>query len=255
MTRLLPRFAVLFMLVSLFATDSWAAGPGINLSWTDCGSFGASNINNLCTSNGPAPTGTLITSFISPDSLPALLGCAGVIDITSSTGLMPSWWDLGPGGCRDGKISFSADFTLGPFSCVDVWAGLATGGLNYQYPFDSTNYQTLATALAVNHARVRTLQAVGTPVPVDSLTEYYAFKVTVSKALSTGGGSCAGCLIPMCLVFNSISLSQPAPTPDVILSTPIAAGSNQVTYQGAGADCNAVPVRQKTWGEIKSLYR
>ena len=38
-------------------------------------------------------------------------------------------------------------------------------------------------------------------------------------------------------------------------ATPVTAGSNIVTWQGVGADCNAVPVRNATWGAVKSLYR
>ena len=59
----------------------------------------------------------------------------------------------------------------------------------------------------------------------------------------------------MCIVFNSAALSEPAPAPDAILSGPPTGGRNVITWQGAGANCAAVPVRNRTWGQIKSLYR
>ena len=38
------------------------------------------------------------------------------------------------------------------------------------------------------------------------------------------------------------------------LVSPGVQGSNRATWQG-GADCEAVPVRVRSWGELKSLYR
>jgi hypothetical protein len=257
MTRLFPRFAVAAVFATLFAGSASAgtAVSGLNLAWTDCGTFGTSDKVNTCASNGGAPQ-TMVASFIASAVRDSFLGCAGVLDITSSLGTMPSWWDLGAGGCRTGKVSVSFDFTASTFNCADFWQGQAAGGMQYDYPIDPTT--SVATAPAVNHARIRTIQAVpSTGIgPIDTVTEYYAFKITISNALTTGAGSCAGCSTPMCIVFNSLSLSEPAPVVDEILSTPIAAGSNQITFQGgAGASCSAVPTKNKTWGQIKSLYR
>jgi hypothetical protein len=42
---------------------------------------------------------------------------------------------------------------------------------------------------------------------------------------------------------------------DLLLDTPGPEGANRATWQGSGADCDAVPVRARTWGLLKSLYR
>jgi hypothetical protein len=258
MTRLLPRFAVAAAFVSLFAASAWAGTvtPGINLSWTDCGTAGQATRNFACNTNAGVPQ-TMVASFMAPAGISGFIGLAGVVDFTSQTGLMPSWWDMATGGCRAGRVSGSVDFTSGPFTCTDPFGGQGGGGIDYQSPFDSTNFSSAATALAVNHARIRTLYAVPDidSLPFDPAVEYYAFKITVTNQLSTGAGACAGCLSHMCIVFNSLSLSQSAPRQDFILSTPLAAASNQITFQGTDADCSAVPTKSKTWGQIKSLYR
>jgi hypothetical protein len=258
MTRLLPRFVVAAVFASLFAASAWAGTvtPGLNLAWTDCGAGGTATKNFTCTVN----TGVdiMFASFKPPAGINAFIGLGGVVDITSMTGLMPSWWDMATGGCRSGRLSGSVDFSGGPFTCGDPFSGgQGAGGIEYASPFDSTNFSTAATALAVNHARVRTLFAVPDidSLALDPNTEYYAFKFTLGHQNSTGAGNCAGCLTHMCVVFNSLSVTQPAPVPDVILSTPLSAGSNQITYQGTDASCSAVPTKNKTWGQIKSLYR
>ena len=43
---------------------------------------------------------------------------------------------------------------------------------------------------------------------------------------------------------------------EVTLETSGPSHANWVTWRGgSGADCAAVPVRARTWGQIKSLYR
>ncbi|MBI1799920.1 MAG: hypothetical protein HYR73_09595 [Candidatus Eisenbacteria bacterium] len=237
----------------MFAAPAFSTGF-INMMWVDCPlGPGFVNVSNTCTSNGPAPAGTLVTSFGPPVDMPLFLGCAGVIDLQTSAVALSPWWHMETGGCRAGKISFSADFTLGPFSCIDPWGGLASGGIDYATPSPGL--------LTANSARIRTLQAVGTPVPITVLdglgntNEYYAFKVTISKALSTSVGSCAGCLDKACFVFNSLRLSQPAPVPDKVVTS----GPQQYTTYNLGtgtAVCpHDTPTRRSTWGSVKSLYR
>lgn len=252
MIKLLPRFAVPAALISIFAVNAWAQS-GCNLSWGDCGSFGTADKTSLCNSN--TGTNSLYVSFVPPAGVDSMVSLVAIVDITSSTGLMPSWWDLATGGCRGGKISCNADFSAN-VNCVDYWGGTGTAALLYQSPFDSVNTTTSATALNVNHARVKGVCGVASTLgPVDPTMEFYAVKLNISNALTTGVGSCAGCTIPMCLVLNMVALSEPAPVPDFLLTAPPPGGRTQVTWQGPGANCSAVPVKNKTWGQIKSLYR
>jgi hypothetical protein len=253
MTRWLPRFALVVVLVSSFAVNAFAQATGVNLSWTDCGTTGTANVSTACASNAGA--NSIIASFIPPGGIAQYVGLSAVVDITSQSGLIPSWWDMTSTGCRPTGMSVSFDFTSGPFTCTDIFSGQALGAYQFTQPFDSTNFGTSATAPAVNHARLRIAGAMATGAPLDSSMQYYGFKITLSNKQSVGVGNCAGCSTPMCIVLNSIELGQPGSLPSTVLTGPPAGGNDQITFQGAGANCSAVPTRSKTWGQIKSLYR
>jgi len=253
MKRVLPLLFVLPLLATVIALTPQpaAAVGGINLAWTDCGAAGTADKVVACTSNSGA--NILVGSFATPIDMSQFNGISAVIDVTTDTDPMVAWWNLQTGGCRAGSVSGSFDFTGGPFGpCTDIWAGAASGGTEYANPPSST---TSATAPITNHARIRLVCAIaGTAPTLANGTEYYCFKVTIGNAKSTGTGSCAGCLNKACIVFNSLLLTQPAGVGDAIVTNAI--GSQQVTWQGgAGASCASVPVRTKTWGQVKSLYR
>ena len=77
---------------------------------------------------------------------------------------------------------------------------------------------------APNRARFRIQGAIpaGTEMPVSPGTEYYAFKVNISRATATGTGACAGCSTPVTIRLNEIQLFQPAQRNfDPILTSPI----------------------------------
>ena len=98
----------------------------------------------------------------------------------------------------------------------------------------------------------------GTEAPVDLGTEYYAFKATVTRTKSTGTGSCAGCLAPACIVLNEIQLFQPLTLGfDPQIFNP--RDRNFATWQnpaGGPPGCpGTTPTQNKTWGQVKSLYR
>ena len=259
MMRLFPRFAVPLLLIAVMAANAMA-DPGINLSWSECSTFGTADRTFACGVN--TGSNSMYCSFFPPAGIDSMVAVLCVIDITSSSGLIPPWWGLGSGGCRSGKIGANANFTGltgcggGP-CCTDFWLGNGVPGLFYMSPFDSISFTTDATALNVNHARCKAVAGVVHDFngPVDPNLEYYAVSVQILNSLTTGGGSCSGCNFPVCIVFNSIAISEPAPIPDFILTGPPTGGRNQITWQGAGANCASVPVKNKTWGQIKSLYR
>ena len=256
MTKLLPRFVIPVLMTSLFAANVWAA-PGILLAWNDCSTDGTADKANTCTANTGSQT--LVASFIPPAGVNAYVGMNAVIDITSAGGPMPAWWDLANGGCRSNRVSGSADFTSAIGHCTDIFLGQASGGMSYSTTIDTTGgHDTQASAPLTNHARIKVIFAVpeGSAAALDASTEYYAFKCTVSNLQTFGGGSCAGCATAMCLVMNQLNIGQPAPIPDIPLTnTPGGVAPPMITFQGgAGASCASVPVRNKTWGQIKSLY-
>src|SRR5438128_1171729 len=124
MIRLLPRSAVLAVMGSLFAVNAWAA-PGVLLAWNDCSTDGAADKVFACTVN--TGSNIIVGSFIPPAGIDAFVGINAVLDLTSSSGTIPSWWTLGSGGgeCRSGKFSSNADFTTNTGHCTDFFGGNA----------------------------------------------------------------------------------------------------------------------------------
>ena len=237
--------ALLLAGAMLALTSSLALAQGdINIAWNDCppgyGGVGLTNINPLCTSNLGA--NILVASFAAPVNMPQFNGHAGVVDIQVAAATLDPWWHVETGGCRAGKLTGSFDFTAGPFSCFDVWAGLASGGINIGIT-------------GPNRLRVRTVCAVPTISAVTAGIENYVFKLTISNSQTVGPLGCAGCLDPACIVFNQILITQPAGVGDYTITT----GPQQfATWKGGivGGGCPAAtPTRSGTWGSVKALYR
>src|SRR5438552_18447811 len=186
--------------VLLVLGASMASAGGINLSWNDCGAAGTANQTFACNVTTGAPF-TAVASFIAPHPLPQFVGLASQVDVTTDQATLPDWWAHGTGFCRGTTgMSVSFDFTSGPFSCTDFWAGQAAGGFAYDVGFGSPD-----------RARMRIQCAIpfGTQAPVDPSSEYVAYRVTITRAKATGTGSCAGCSNPACIVLNEIQLFQP----------------------------------------------
>ena len=224
--------------------------PQVNLSWDDCvlGAY-AVDKGNACTSSTQV-VGLMFASFAPRDTMPKYEANISIIDLQTSAATLSPWWNFTAAGCRPTGLSISADFTAGPFSCADFWAGQASTGLAYETPSPS-----IPTA---NSARIHTVCGVAETGAgeIDNGSLWYAYKLTLSKIKSTGTGSCAGCLDGACIVMNQMNLSQPAPVPDEVLTQ----GPQQfVTYRGgagSGHLCPAsTPTRKSTWGSVKALYR
>ena len=87
--------------------------------------------------------------------------------------------------------------------------------------------------------------------------EYYAYKVNLQRSKSSGTGSCAGCLEPMCIVLNGCQLFQnPAAANDPDITNPGSTG-NFATWQAQSIpNCpQSTPTHNSSWGKLKSLYR
>lgn len=170
-----------------------------------------------------------------------------VIDLQSAGASLPAWWDFkGAGRCRGTSMSQNTDFTRGPFTCFDPWAGLIRiQGFGYNYT-------------GPNSVRVIGIQElhVWARGQVDAGTEYYSFELVINRAKTTGVESCAGCQVPVCLVLNEITVLD-FYRGEAREQTP--RDRNYVTWQGgaiAAPGCPlATPTRNRSWGQLKSLYR
>lgn len=228
------------------ATNVHAAG--INLSWDECGVYGNQNKAFACNTNTGAAL-ALYGSFVSPGGTTAITGVEAILDFGSINGPLPSWWAYkNAGACRQSAASASANFTGGPFSCADYYAGQAAGGLAWY---------TMSYGGNPCRARMGILFAVPATlaIPMDPDVEFYAFALFLSRTMTVGTGACAGCLDPVAIVLNEVKLTQPVGVGDFRLQNPN--DRNFVSWQGGEPwrSCLWVPVRNNTWGSLKSLYQ
>jgi hypothetical protein len=168
---------------------------------------------------------------------------------------LPDWWQLRLGaGCRGDITQFSlvaaADFP-GPQACVNMWQGTGTPpGANV------ADYTPTEPRGAASQARIRVTATLPSneAVNLNATSTYYAARLILRHNKTVGDPSCAGCEAPACLVMNSILIRR-LPDPDIYLQIPGPGDANWARWQGAGADCAAVPVRNRAWGQLKGLYR
>jgi hypothetical protein len=235
----------------------------IDIKWDDCSAGGvAASVNkdyacDLLTSG----FFNMVCSF-DPDAAhthgsDGIIADLGSIDLiaTSPTATdLPQYWKFQPtgvGGCGGGsRILFNADFTGGPFSCTDLWAGLGSTGGQLG--------GTTGPAPSGNTARIKWTTNV-TPdqdITVAPGTQYYVEQIRINRNVSACPG---GCLDEVCLVFNTYTiflLNSATPKQETD-----AGGVNPpyITWQQGGSpvfNCPIpTPARSRSWGEIKSLYR
>ncbi len=201
----------------------------INLSWSDCGTYGDALHRFACDSNAGTPF-DLVASFRPPPEVARATGLTAVLTIANPNGVLPDWWKHGAGGCRVAFAS-SFDFTSGPFSCVDLFQGIAVGGgLGYL-------------AGGSDPSRARVVVQAGIPEELagslDPNVEYYAAIVRVRRSNTVGTEACAGCETPVCIGLESVTISQPPEFGyDPMIDMP--ADNTAVAWQNLDPACLAI---------------
>jgi hypothetical protein len=238
--------AIILSGMLLAVTASLAAAQGINLTLTDCLNPNRAAAASCATSTGTAVL--MVGTAVAPAGLNQVVGMEAYIDGQTNQAALSPWWSLD--GCRNGSLTFNFDFTANA-ACLDFWAGGASGGGGIS-PVHT----------AANRFQIKLVCATPGEAPMDPDVEMYMFKATINRAKSTGATPCAGCTDAACLVLNRLIIVQPAGVGDVTITTPIT--GTYVTYAGGavgggpngGNGCpGATPSQNRTWGQVKSLYR
>jgi hypothetical protein len=237
---------VIGLAAAMLVAASSAYAGGINFAWQNCAALGGlSNRTFACNTN--AGSNAMIGTFVPASNVAQVAGIEAVVDLISQQATLPDWWAyFFVGACRRSSLSISAyngDGTL----CVD-WAG-GMGSMNI------VSY--VVGGLGPNTARIKVVTGIQAAAVQDLLggIEYGAFNLTVNNQKTVGTGACAGCLNPVCIVFNSCKLNTAGNLNNQFLGLGTSPGSNIITWQGAGAGCSPVPVKAATWGQVKALYR
>ena len=252
MKTLLPRLGVA---VAMLLAASSAFAAGVNLSWQSCAALGGlQNRTFACDVNTGASA--MVGTFTLGDDLAPVSGTSAYIDLISQQPTLPPWWELRfSGACRPNSL------TIDPYdgdgvTCADWANGLASMNIA---SYVISGQDVPPGGLGPNTARIKVVTAVD-PSNLQSMiadTEYGMFELILDHGKTVGSPSCGGCTNPVCIVLNSVVVyaSVGGNGNGAFLGSPTSPGSNQITWQGAGADCQAVPIRNATWGRVKALYR
>ena len=236
----------LLALGAMGATSASAAG--VNFAWNECYGAGTGARNRDFACNLNTGTNNAVGSFVAPDGIAALSGNEVTLDLQSAGATLAAWWSFkNVGTCRTTSLSVNFVANAGNAVCVDEFSGGGAGGIGAYF-----------IGFGGNPARARIVMAIATaaPGPIDVGVEYFAFNLLINNAKTVGTGACAGCTVPVCLVLNSIKLTQPIGVGDFVLSQTGAPASNYITWQTGYPGClGATPTRNTTWGSVKSLYR
>ena len=244
------RFGLAIAGLFLIAVPAAAFDGQIYLSWDDCalGGAGTADLGTACLFD--EGNSSLYCAFTLAQPIDDVVGVEVTVDLQHSQGSLPDWWRLqGKGDCRDQSLFASGDFSTESV-CTDPWRNLGAGVAIYTpgLPRGQSSQARMRGFYAIQADSARVL---------DAGAMYYGLELLISNQRTAFPG-CAGCLQPACLVLNQVKLLRGAksiPT-EVTLETSGPAHANWVTWRGgSGADCAAVPVRARTWGQIKSLYR
>jgi hypothetical protein len=236
--------------ITLLATPVHAGG-GVNLSWDNCfGDAGTQNKSFACDTN--TGSDVLVCSFELAQEVLQASGQEAVIDLIATASKLPAWWEFkNAGTCR--QLSLTMNTVLSPtaVACTDWPSGQSIALiLSYGMGYSGPTSATLKISTVVGN------QALADLIPG---TEYFVCNVVISHAKTVGTGACAGCSVPVCLLFYD-QIMIPGPANDVLLEGPAHDNSSFATWQGptgpAPYGCPyPLPTQRSTWGAVKSLYR
>lgn len=215
------------------------------LRWFECASSGVQANVFSC----PVPTlpRAMVVAACPAADVEQVVGTTMVLDVLADAATLPNWWQLGPGGCRAGRLDADADFSQ-VFGCADAWsaAGVALIQVYGLRPGGGPNELRLVVAGGVPAAGAVVMPG-GEPRAIARLV------MDLADAPTT---TCSGCGLGACIVLNSVELVRlpGAPGGNVTLVQPASDGSNFAIWQ-SGAACVTVPARNRSWGQIKAMYR
>ena len=251
-------FPGLVVLLALVLIAPAHAAPGVNLTWSRCLGEGVGTQNRAFACDTNDGSEVLVVSFVLPAPLAQVSGNEVSIDLISQDDPLPAWWDFkNAGTCRQLSLTFNTTADANDVVCVDWAQGGSSGGIGAYTTGTPPSMGNIDPALADRHRRC----VIALAVPPDALadlladTEYFSCNIVIDHRKTVGTGACAGCSGSVCLVLQMLNVTTPVLANNMFLSGGTTTGSDWARWQGNGADCALVPVKNKTWGEVKAMYR
>lgn len=219
------------------------------LAWGACSADGgASNVAFPCGAGDGTSKATLVLSFSNGPHQPDLVAMDGNIRLATA-GVLPDFFKFAtpfrPDYCNPG-VTMSAER---PASCPTAATPCGDGLCQAAFQLVTSEDGGFSANLArLDFGVWRT-----TPADVAANTHYFVCKFDFyADAATESGGSCAGCSEQAGFVLNRFALLAPPAG----LDYEIGLVYDCATWNGAGGTiCSATPVKTRTWGALKALYR
>ena len=217
------------------------ADAGLRIAWDHCGDAGASTRSFACNSN--AGSDVLVISFLSSFPMQKLAYALVTVDVCFPSNGLPAWWQvLGVGSCRLGSLTVTG--TTVSDGCDQAWDPI-TGSTQ-------TILRVTSGDVLNGLEFVVRVTAADTTKALDVIAgqEVALFRLVLDHARTIGTGACSGCAMAADIRPEYVWFYN---TGGGNVGT---GGSAYVTWQDPSTFCLlAVPVRNSTWGQVKSLYR
>ncbi len=250
------RRFVLAILALAWPCVAFAYDSGFNITWGEgCYTEAPMPLTTVACDTNTGYAGAVV-SFSLPYPMDTFRGVAVFMWGMSPTTDLPDWWQLvNPGSCRSTSLTFSTDFSAAPkVACQDPWQGPTTTSAIYwtrlflpPFPIIPPDPNHLVLRFAAFYSDSRTS-------PLASGQEWYGMRFRLDYQKTAGAEACAGCSTPVTLTVSNVDVYYFASN-RWLLSYPISNAS--LCWQGApGGYCfDPTPVANRTWGQVKSLYR
>lgn len=248
MKRIITLWAALIATLT-FAAPAWAQGQ-MELAWGTCKADGGpSDTTFPCGDGDGTPKASLHGSFSGGPHQPDLVAMDGTIEMGTAVPL-PGFFRFAtvvePANCNPG-IAF--DYKR-PATCTGA-ATLCDDGLcDYAFGVRTSSTDPL---LSSNRATLVFSVYRTATVDVAANTDTFVFKIDFyADAATESGGSCSGCSGQAAFVFRRLGLLAPAGDGFQDYEIPYL---DCATWNSGTSICVATPVKNRTWGALKSLYR
>ncbi len=248
MKKTLLFFSVLLAL-SVGVASAQVTTPGLYLGWDHCvGDGGVLNKTFACTATTDG--NTMVLSWVPTQSVPLFSSAEVWVDISFRSGVLPAWWGNACAGRINSWLSCNVSRPGGAINCADSWTENAMSGIaDYRQNLPWASQLDAAGALPMGDEKL-----------VDAGREYFLLNIRFSNAKARVVDGCLGCLIPACIDFSRLQYYQPDPEPVVTVFGSQHATRHLISWQypsDSQTNClqAAEPVRNTTWGAVKSLYR
>ena len=217
------------------------AWPGVDVSWNGCAPSPAASEAIVLACDGTDQQ-TLWVSFRASQALPNFIGLTARFDLQDESGPLSPFWNFSEGACNEGSFNFSPV------------RGVTSPTCPLQTPWGvvgSTRDTTVALNAFENRESFECVVVRGAPFDLPAGVDYFAIKLTIDGGTALG---CAGCNDRVVIALNLFDLSSTT-HPLIDESAPLYhAPCIQVNGASPGL-CAAVPIRNLTWGSVKSMYR